>query len=54
MVTTPNLTLVGLFWGAIVLLGGVTLGVGYLTWAEWRDRRRQQAQGRSRASSGRR
>ncbi len=29
------------FWLAIVLLGGVTLGVGYLTFIDWRDRRRK-------------
>ncbi|MEN9216941.1 MAG: hypothetical protein Q6K90_06430 [Gloeomargarita sp. HHBFW_bins_162] len=51
MVDTP---LVALFWAALVLLGGVTLGVGYLTWAEWRDRRRQQEQRRSRPTPGRR
>ncbi len=34
-------TLTGLFFLlAVVLLGGVTLGVGYLTYAERRDRRR--------------
>jgi len=50
VVTDSNLPLVVLFWLALLLLGGVTLGVGYLTWAEWRDRRRQAAQGRSRSS----
>ncbi|MEN9233293.1 MAG: hypothetical protein Q6J44_07225 [Gloeomargarita sp. DG02_4_bins_56] len=54
MVAMPNLMLVGLFWLALILLGGVTLGVGYLTWAEWRERRRQQVQGRSRPANGRR
>ncbi|WAS04075.1 hypothetical protein LQF76_08495 [Gloeomargaritales cyanobacterium VI4D9] len=54
MFTNPDLSLVGLFWVALVLLGGVTLGVGYLTWAEWRDRRRQQEQRRSRTPSSRR
>ncbi len=49
----PNLPLVVLFATALVLLGGVTLGVGYLTWAEWRDRRRQEAQRRSRSASRR-
>ncbi len=29
------------FYGVIVLLVGVTGGIAYLTWAEWRDRRRR-------------
>jgi hypothetical protein len=29
----------GLVVATIALLVAVTLGVGYLTWAEWRDRR---------------
>jgi hypothetical protein len=29
----------GLVVATIVLLVAVTLGVSYLTWAEWRDRR---------------
>ncbi|MCS6781979.1 MAG: hypothetical protein RMI89_01760 [Gloeomargarita sp. SKYBB_i_bin120] len=39
--------LLGLFGLALLLLGGVTVGVGYLTWVEWRDRRRRQEQTRS-------
>ncbi|NJK61111.1 MAG: hypothetical protein HC918_13940 [Oscillatoriales cyanobacterium SM2_1_8] len=32
--------LAGLFFGlAVVLLGAVTAGVGYLTYSDWRDRR---------------
>lgn len=31
-----------LFWMALLLLGGVTLGVGYLTLADWQDRRRNR------------
>ncbi|WP_017326408.1 hypothetical protein [Synechococcus sp. PCC 7336] len=27
---------------SVVLLGGITLGVGYLTWSDWRDRRRRK------------
>jgi hypothetical protein len=29
------------YTGVFLLLGGVTLGIGYLTWADWRDRRRR-------------
>jgi hypothetical protein len=29
------------FWLAMTLLTGVTGGVGYLTFLEWRDRRRK-------------
>jgi hypothetical protein len=32
----------GFFWLAMLLLGGVTLGVGYLTFSEWQDRRRNR------------
>ena len=32
----------------ILLLGGVTLGVGYLTVSEWRDRRRRKQSSPSR------
>ncbi|MBF2099295.1 MAG: hypothetical protein IGQ88_13115 [Gloeomargaritaceae cyanobacterium C42_A2020_066] len=35
-----------LFLVALLLLVLVTGGVGYLTWAEWRDRRRQQQDNR--------
>ncbi|MCS7030507.1 MAG: hypothetical protein NZL92_03095 [Gloeomargarita sp. SKYG116] len=38
--------LLALFGLALLLLGGVTVGVGYLTWAEWRDRRRRQQMGK--------
>lgn len=27
---------------SMVLLAGITLGVGYLTWSDWRDRRRRK------------
>ncbi|MEB3294109.1 MAG: hypothetical protein VKJ24_13200 [Synechococcales bacterium] len=32
---------------AAVLLGGITLGVVYLTTAEWRDRRRRDDEARA-------
>ncbi|MEN9207656.1 MAG: hypothetical protein Q6L50_01670 [Gloeomargarita sp. GMQP_bins_120] len=41
---TTEGVLLGLFGLALLLLGSVTVGVGYLTWVEWRDRRRQQQQ----------
>jgi len=41
VIALESTTLTGLFFLlAVVLLGGVTLGVGYLTYAERRDRRR--------------
>ncbi|HAN46592.1 MAG TPA: hypothetical protein DCQ32_08585 [Cyanobacteria bacterium UBA8156] len=50
--TTSNLT--GLFFLlAVVLLGAVTLGVGYLTYAERRDRQRLGEKG-AKAKSDRR
>jgi hypothetical protein len=39
---TDSLLLGGFFWLAFALLVSVTLGVSYLTYLEWRDRRRRR------------